>query len=973
MNRIVKTITACVLALVMTAISPMTDLSQSIGGGAIGETNIDGATTAKAATVAKAVGKDDQGNALYISDIRIGNAYYSASDGPTEDQVVAELQRDGYTVLRDGEGYADLNAGADAPSIKEGPNKKKVFLGYKTTTDPDDAITDLAVMNMNGGYSVEEYKVLMQKQMDSQIKPFMDRFIDTLEEYRENYKKAEDTPNHIRADKMRRYLNCFTDDDTGGKPIGDLLLNKTKYEMGDAAYNKLSAEEKKDHADILTLLMQANGTAVLTIESLLTQAADTAEDTWYWRFMNTTVDDLVEEIQDQKPNLKTKSELYQELDKKYQDTAKEILKKWEDFTAKIKYYSENVDEVVDSIGDNSEKVKEINLSDVDKLTKSEQKETLETSAEVVNDVERSKCLMIASCLDSTEYGDGTLYDFFTQDYKDISEGNGIRKLYPMVEALSAGQIAGLSFVSMEDMFCMGLTGSEGYEEYEAKFPDELSVYEGVNREIYDEGGVALTSDVLRANAMADSDENNIFGVSDMSGWLIASWVATGVAAGGLAFSIVKLLKDGKAGTGVAKDIVNPVSEVAKETIKEAATVYGTGASMITIADFPGLSLDTFESIVQCWNYDVTLMQQFNNFYDTMQMAKMMISRGKNVQYFSQQVKDCNIYCHRIKDRLIQLEKECTRPSGIADHGGTDTLPELEPLDDATGQSQNQVDDVVDELVGDKADDAAEGVSAGSSWAKGMAIGFSIAMVVFLTVSIVLTVLEVRSYYKTNYSMIPKYIVDEVDITATNDKGERIMIQNQTAYYKVVTCNRIEGKSDAEKDNYKAMRDRNDLNGDIGKQWLALYAVKYKNGTPILADSLLYQKDSSSVPSGYSTGIHEFGGKAAANLNKKLYLYSSDPPSIRVYFKNADPATLKKDVKDTGDGKGTTTDGAASGAAVSGAAGSIFGSSGAGITPAGLALGGGIGIVLGTLLGMLIMYFSRRRKVAVLEKDERSEQ
>ena len=42
--------------------------------------------------------------------------------------------------------------------------KTYVMLGYKTTDDIRDSITDLAVMNMRGDYSVEDYKTLMKKQ-----------------------------------------------------------------------------------------------------------------------------------------------------------------------------------------------------------------------------------------------------------------------------------------------------------------------------------------------------------------------------------------------------------------------------------------------------------------------------------------------------------------------------------------------------------------------------------------------------------------------------------------------------------------------------------------------------------------------------------------------------------------------------------------------------------------------------------------
>ena len=177
------------------------------------------------------------------------------------------------------------------------------------------------------------------------------------------------------------------------------------------------------------------------------------------------------------------------------------------------------------------------------------------------------------------------------------------------------------------------------------------------------------------------------------------------------------------------------------------------------------------------------------------------------------------------------------------------------------------------------------------------------------------------------------MVDQADITATNAKGEQVMLKNQTAYYRVVKCNRTAGDNDITKKNFEAMGDANDLCGDIGTQWLALYAVKYENGSPILADSLKYQKGGGSMPDGYSTGIHEFGSKPAANLNKTAYLFVDDAPAIKVYFKRAKIAgaqTLK-------------------------AEGSIF-SGGAGI-----ALGGGVGLVVGALFGGLIV---RRRKKKV---------
>ena len=153
------------------------------------------------------------------------------------------------------------------------------------------------------------------------------------------------------------------------------------------------------------------------------------------------------------------------------------------------------------------------------------------------------------------------------------------------------------------------------------------------------------------------------------------------------------------------------------------------------------------------------------------------------------------------------------------------------------------------------------------------------------------------YYKVNFSPIPKYIVEEADITAKNEKGETVMIRNQTAYYKVVSCNRKQGDSNVEKKNFEILKDRNDLNGDVGKQWLSLYSVKYKNGAPILADSLKIKTGSGDAPEGYTTGIHRFGENNAFNLTSKLYCYNDPYDGTYVYFKN-DTATVK-DLSTTG--------------------------------------------------------------------------
>ena len=283
-------------------------------------------------------------------------------------------------------------------------------------------------------------------------------------------------------------------------------------------------------------------------------------------------------MKEKKKDVKTRADIYKELDKKYEDTAQLILKKWSEFRARVIDYDKDAKEVIESIEENSEKP-ELSVDDSGSITEDSVEEAAESMAQGLNDTEKLQDVFIAICLESTDYEGGTLLDFFTQDYKEVSSGNGIRKLYPMVDALSAGQIAGLELVSLEDLFSMALSGEAGYEDYEGKIPNAVSVYEGVNREIYDQGGVALTNDTLRSSHATDDSADNIYKPKDMSMVLIASWSVTALTTGALIFSVVKAVKAGKTiakDTGVAGQVVKPevVPQVVPSSgIPEVLTAY----------------------------------------------------------------------------------------------------------------------------------------------------------------------------------------------------------------------------------------------------------------------------------------------------------------------------------------------------------------------------------------------------------------
>ena len=810
---------------------------------------------------AQLVASAADGGKKYISEVKVGM-------GETSDEASKELKSGGYTILTDDKGnYADLNKDAGPSSaMKLGPNQKIVYLGYKTTDDVNDAVTDLAVMNMNGGYSYQEYEKLMDDHMNTEIKPFVKRFIATLAEYRENLNKPKDSINYKRADYYRTLLNKLTDDDTKGQPLGDLLVNKTKFEMGDAAYNALSDSEKNNHCDILTLLMQGNGEAVLLLETMLTKASDSKKNTWLDRFVKNDLEAMTEKVKEEHPDF-TPSEINSALDKKYNDDAKRILDKWNAFTDVLANYDEAVDKADEVIEDGKDDVKTLNDLNNDSSYEEVQEvveDAYKVEANMVKGGIAGEDIVVKEYLEITEYGDGTLLDFFEKDKSEFDDEDTIRELYPIVNALTAGQIAGLDFLSIKDMFLMAITDEKGFKEVN---PDKTtaSIYQDVNREIYDRGGVALTDDALRAQASAQEAENT-FALSNLGNVLWTSTAFSGIAAIGSAFgwlNATRGLKNAKAALDAHLDI----------------------------------------------------LKQLNALQNTERAA---VRHLKEYQRLGTQILDANTGKYT---KVVLPETEAQLASKVQQ-------AQINTNNYIKGQGATSVRDLY--IQRDELNEAIKKASLKSNICKYLAAGFTVITAILAGYSIYTTIKEMIDFYKVKFAPIPKYIVERTDITAKNSKGKETMIKNQSAYYKVVTCNRTEGNSDVEKENYKILGDRNDLNGDVGKEWLALYSVKYENGTPILADSLKF-KTGKGAPEGYSEGIHAFDKGSAFNLTHKPFCYKDPYDGTYVYFKT-DTVSVKEQT----------------------AAGSVF-------SGGSLAIGAVAGLLVGCVVTFLITRYIGKKK------------
>ncbi len=419
------------------------------------------------------------------------------SYGNTEDEAKNWLTNNGYEVLD-----YNLNEGADDIFS----TKRAVYLGYKTTTDPEEAITDMRLMNMKGGYSVQDYQMLLDEQK-SNIQAFISDFVISVNEYRNNYNNGQE-----RAKAAHDMLNLLYDDDTQ-QYMGDLLLNRVKEEYSDEEYNALSDEEKSKIADMTTILMQGSSGAVLSIEQIIALACDDTNTLWMDRYSSAkTYDEMVEALMDEK-NLSV-DQAVKELAAEYDEDAKAIYSKFEDYKNYLNNY-----------------LKE------DLSLDSSQKE-IDAYAAEHEDFDVTNWLAAGTqyvLLNTLVNDDISLYDLITNNEYDLNNTDRYL-LYPLVSVLTKGQRACLDFLPMYQIVSLGINGDEAYKDameqtdIASKEKLKVSVYDGVDRTIFG-NEVALTNEALRFQASSGNDAvSGVFGSISLTSIVLYSVFAVSFAA-----------------------------------------------------------------------------------------------------------------------------------------------------------------------------------------------------------------------------------------------------------------------------------------------------------------------------------------------------------------------------------------------------------------------------------------------------------
>ncbi len=415
--------------------------------------------------------------------------------GNTEDEATKWLTDNGWEPVK-----GDFNAGKasffDNNKLKD--QNVAAVMGIKRTDDENDAITDMAVMNMTGGYSFADYEALL-KQKKAEINEFINNFMVTIKEYRANYNNKGSEFGKKRADLAYELLNKFYD----GDPEDRYAVNDTGENLGDLLLAETMQEGNDSGADLQQIILESSGPAMLAVDTLLALGADTGEETWVSRASALTGEDMAENLalyvpeaagQDVAPSAVT-----QFLNQKYGDTASVLADQWTNIHDEMLWYEayneenglwQEQDEDSEAYTARIEQYfEDLNKQDKDKYDEDCQR--YNTVAIIYN--------RLYEVPYEGDWGE-TMADFFNPP--EGGEYVDAEYFLPIAAALSDGQRAGLDFLSLQTLLILGLGSEEGLDYIKPDLKDvlgdeeqEMNVYTGVNRGAF-RSGVALTSEAL---------------------------------------------------------------------------------------------------------------------------------------------------------------------------------------------------------------------------------------------------------------------------------------------------------------------------------------------------------------------------------------------------------------------------------------------------------------------------------------------
>ena len=507
------------------------------------------------------------------------------------------------------------------------------FIAYKITTDPDQAITDVQAMHMNGGYSYDEYRSYIEK-MQKLSANLVGNLIVAVNEARTNYQKAiakEKTSDEEEtlsgAEYAYNVLSTFYDDNSG-KTVAELFFEGEKFGLTTEA-------SKAKEAQLVTIVMQGNLTLVEAIEKCLAVACSDGTANSFLELLPEMEVSSVEThaYDDQIADLIATLEYVQVPVQTYLNFNKSVK-----FNPSSRTQQKEIDLQKEKMDEMIEEYPDMLPIDIKKAVRSERRNTSAGSVlwefdqkyDALNEEQKEQYQlgqMFSEALLDCEYPleeYDTLYDLVMENQIRITtvEGeDGIGQtvtgmdqydpadFVPLMMALTPGQRA-LAKIGFSELLLSVLVPVETYvsafknagalykpqgtvtgqgESTEDEAPEgTISVYAGVDRTLFDPDGIAMTSDAI--NRRNNGDES--FGKVNMTAQQIQmmKYIAAGV--GGAAVVMTTTI--------VVETIVSSISASAAAAAAAAASEGAASATYLSLhATFLGLreNLSTILSAV----------------------------------------------------------------------------------------------------------------------------------------------------------------------------------------------------------------------------------------------------------------------------------------------------------------------------------------------------------------------------------------
>lgn len=453
----------------------------------------------------------------YLSDLRI--VYASSYDEAKE--IIAESAFSDYEVYKQ--------------NLNKDTGKIGVWLAYNTTEDVDDAITDIAVIPMNGGYREGNYQEMVRQSYE-QYMELGEIYAEAIEYFADAYEAGD-----FLAECAYRQLNLYCDnDDHDGELLGDLFLDGV------------------DPAELATMFLEGNSYVLRNVRSLIAQGVS----------YNDSGDTYLELVAEAAAEMTEDETVFDDED--YYDLA--LL----------------ISGAIITFGDMFEELATVE----DELDYTDEEFTQE-------EILYAEYMNMALMLREVQYlGDQTLYDFcldFELDEEDLSElyplvaalNDGqiamtkVSHYYDVVRYSTNGQ--------PEDLM------DEEITKLEEKYGDDpFDIYTGVDRSVYT-GSFALTNDAYRADASTESGLGDALFNKDT---VLRRITDIGAGAIGLPLFVYGIIKAvGGNGSVAASGAAGAMSAAEIEGLNAANSLATVNAKLYFGAGYdPGFAYDTFDDI-----------------------------------------------------------------------------------------------------------------------------------------------------------------------------------------------------------------------------------------------------------------------------------------------------------------------------------------------------------------------------------------